>query len=328
MISRRALLAGTTAAALARPRDPARAQAARPKKIGWLKIQDRNHTPGQLAAFLAGLRALGHEEGRSFLMEYRFADGDAARLTTLATDLIRSEVDIILATSQPATDAARRATLSVPIVGRMTDDPVSAGAAIALSRPDGNVSGVYSLLEEMSSKRLALLKQAAPSVRKIGALLTLNRGATAHWLAESQKAARELSLGIHPMDVSSADQLDGLFAAAAQEQVNGLLAFRNPTVVTYDRKVIDLASRHRMPGIFDAREFAEAGAFMSYGPNLDAIFGRLASYADHILKGARPGELPIEQPTQFELVVNLKTARAMGVTVSDAVLVSANQVIE
>lgn len=305
-----------------------RAQPSSPKKIGWLKIQDRDHTPGQLREFLAGLQALGHREGASFVMEYRFADGDASRLNSLARELVQAGSDLILATSQPATDAARRATLSLPIVGRMTDDPVLAGAAISLSRPDGNVTGVYSLLEEMSGKRLALLKQAVPGLRKVGALLTLNRGATAHWLAESQKAARELGLDIHPMDVRSVDQLDALFAKATEEKVNGLLAFRNPTVVTYDRRVIELSNRYRMPGIFDAREFVDAGAFMSYGPNLEAIFRRLAGYADHVLRGTRPGELPIEQPTEFELVVNLRTAKAMDIKVPDSVLVIANQLID
>lgn len=304
------------------------AQPATGKKIGWLKIQDRDHTPSQLREFLAGLKALGHEEGRTFAMEYRFANGDASRLTALARELVQANVDLVLATSQPATDAARRVTLSLPIIGRMTDDPVSSGAAISLARPDGNVTGVYSLLEEMSAKRLALLKQAVPGLRKVGALLTLNRGATARWLAESQAAARELALDVHPMDVRSVDQLDELFADAAKKMVNGLLAFRNPTVVTYDQRVIALSNRYRMPGIFDAREFVEAGAFMSYGPNLDAIFRRLAGYADRVLRGAKPGDIPIEQPTEFELAVSLRAAKAMNIAIPDSVLVSSNRVFE
>lgn len=306
----------------------ARAQTARTKRIGWLKIQDSKHAPGQLREFIGGLRNLGREEGRDFVMEYRFADGDASRLTALATELVRAKVDVILATSQPASDAARRATLSIPIVGRLTDDPVLSGAAISLSRPDGNVTGVYSLLEEMSGKRLALLKQAAPAVRRVGGLLTLNRGSTAHWLAESQNAARALGLDLHPMDVRAASELEALFAKAAEAQVNGLLVFRNPTVVTFEQRVIDLANRHLMPSIFDARDFVDAGAFMSYGPDLEMIFRRLASYVDHIFKGFRPGELPIEQPTAFELAVNLKAAKRLGIAVPDAVLVSADRIIE
>ncbi len=326
-ISRRSLLLAG-AAAFGQSVIRADAQAARPKKIGWLKIQDRSATPSQLGEFIQGLRALGHEEGRSFVMEYRFADGDASRLTALAEELVRSEVDLIIATSQPATDAARRVTQSIPIVGRMTDDPVRTGAAQSLSKPAGNVSGVYSLLEEMSGKRLALLKQANPHVSRVGALLTLSRGDTAHWLSESQSAARQLGLDIYTMDVHTPAQLDDLFRNAADQGVNGLLAFRNPTVVTYDRRVVELAERYRMASIFDARDFVDVGGFMSYGPNLDVIFRRLADYADRILRGSRPGDLPIEQPTEFELVVNLGTAKRLGFNVASSILISANQIIE
>jgi putative ABC transport system substrate-binding protein len=301
---------------------------ARPRKIGWLKIQDSNHTPGQLREFIDGLRALGLEENTDFVMEYRFANGDASRLSDLANELIRAGVDLILATSQPATDAARRVTKSIPIAGRMTDDPVRIGAAQSLSRPGGNVTGVYSLLEEMSAKRLALLKQSAPKVHKVGALMTLDRGDTARWFAESERAARELGLDIYPMDVHSASELENLFAKAAEQGVDGLLVFRNPTVVTFDRRVIDLAERYRMPAIFDARDFVDVGAFMSYGPNLEKIFRKLASYVGHIFRGTKPGELPIEQPTEFELVINLKTAKALGIVVPNAVLISAHHLIE
>jgi putative ABC transport system substrate-binding protein len=325
IISRRELLVGTACAATA---TATAAQPRAPRRIGWLKIQGRSHTPGHLRAFLSGLQALGHKEGSSFLMEARFADGDASRLEGLAEDMVRSRVDLILATSQPATDAARKVTRSIPIVGRMTDDPVVSGAATALSRPGGNVTGIYSLLEEMSGKRLALLKQAVPGVSRVGALLTLSRGATAHWLAESQKAAAELGLGIHTMDVSKADDLDRAFSQAAALGVNGLLAFRNPTVVTHDRRVIDLANQHRMPTVFDAREFADAGGFMSYGPNLDAIFRRLAAYVGQIFGGSAPGEIPIEQPSVFELIVNLKAARTLGITVANTMLIGASEVIE
>lgn len=300
-MKRRRFIASVAVGALAWPYR-INAQVVASKKIGWLKIQDRNHTPAQLREFLAGLRADGYEEGRSFAMEYRFANGDASRLTELARELAQEKVDLIIATSQPATDAARRITKSLPIIGRMTDDPVASNAAASLARPNGNVTGVYSLLEGMSTKRLALLKQAIPGLRKVGALLTLNRGATSHWLAESQAAARMIGLDVHPMDVHSAEQLEGLFAKAAEEGVTGLLAFRNPTVVTHDHRVIELSNRYRMPGIFDAREFVEAGAFLSYGPNLEAIFRRLAGYAGRVLRGEKAGELPIEQPTEFELV--------------------------
>ena len=307
----------------------ARAQVAKARsKVGWLKIQHKDHTPGQLTAFLDGLRALGQIEGRSFEIEARYADGERARLPLLAESLVQAEVSVILATSQPSIEAAWRITKSTPIVGRINDDPVSAGLAKSLARPTGNFTGVYSLLEDMAGKRLELLRQAVPSLRRVGALLSLDHGNTRHWLAETEAAARQLNLEIYVMDVRTASDLEGLFAQAATAGVNGLLPFRNPILVTNDRRLVELCSQYRMPGVFDAREFVDLGGFMSYGPNLDAIYRTLAGHVDRILKGVKPGEIPIEQPTTFELVTNLKVARSMGIIVPASVLVSSNVVIE
>jgi putative ABC transport system substrate-binding protein len=296
--------------------------------VGWLKIQNKDHTPGQLKAFLTGLREAGDEEGGAFVLETRFADGNATRLVTLASELIEAKTDIILATSQPVVDASLKVTRSVPIVGRMTDDPVQIGAAKSLAHPGGNLTGVYTLLEEMTAKRLALLVQAAPSVRKVGALVTLDRGASDYWVAEAQKAAKQLNLEIYVMNVHSPDELDGLFAQAAAAGVNGLLAFRNPTVVTFDRRVAQLAQHYSFPNIFDARDFVDVGALMSYGPNLEVIFQRLGNQVHQILNGAKPADLPIEQPTSFELVINTKIANEMGLTIPAPVLVSADAVVD
>jgi len=205
---------------------------------------------------------------------------------------------------------------------------LQAGAAQSLAHPGGNLTGIYTLLEEMTAKRLALLAQTAPSVRKVGALVTLDRGASVYWVAEAQKTAKQLGLDVHVMNVHGPDELDGLFEQAAAAGVNGLLAFRNPTVVTFDRCVAELASRYRFPSIFDARDFVEVGALMSYGPNLEVIFHRLGGHVHQILKGAKPADLPIEQPRAFELVVNAKVARTMGLTIPAAVLVSADAVID
>ncbi|MGN6750550.1 MAG: ABC transporter substrate-binding protein [Xanthobacteraceae bacterium] len=299
-----------------------------PLRIGWLKIQDKNHTPGQLQAFVEALEQAGEKQGQTFTIVKKFADGDVKRLMPLAQELVAENVDVILATSQPAVDASLKATHSIPIVGRMTDDPIQSGAAQSLAKPGGNLTGVYSLLEEMTGKRLALLVQAVPSLRKVGALLTLDRGATAFWLAQAEQAAKNLNLEIYVMNVHSGDELDGLFERAAADGVNGLLAFRNPTVVTFDRRVAELAAKYRLPSIFDARDFVDAGAFMSYGPNLDAIFRRLASDVHEIAKGRSPAELPIEQPTIFELVINAKVAQSIGLTIPSSVLVSADELMQ
>ena len=297
-------------------------------KIGWLKIQAKNHTPNHLRTFLVGLGDLGDFEGRSFVLEERYADGDGSRLSALATELVQNKVDIILASSQSAVDVSRRVTQSIPIVGRMTDDPVVSGAAQSLARPGGNVTGVYSLLEGMTDKRLALLQQAVPGLRRVGALLMLERGATARWLAETQEAAKQLGLEIHIMNLRSASDLESAFARAAEQGVSGVIALRNPVVVTNDRLVAELSKQYKMPGVFDAREFVDVGGFMSYGPNLEAIFHQLSGYVDKILKGTKTSDLPIEQPIKFELVLNLKTAKTLGLTVPQTLLVTADDVIE
>ena len=323
------LIGGAAVSALAGRAAPTWAEVANPRKIGWLKIQDKNHTPGQLKAFREGLRSLGQVEGQSFTIETRFADGVRSRLPALTEELIQAGVSVILATSQPSIEAAWQMTKSVPIVGRMNDDPVPAGLATSLARPGGNFTGVYSLVEDMTAKRLELVQQAVPSLRRVGALLTLTHGNTREWLADAEKAAQQLGLEIHVMDVRSGEGLGEVFAqAAAKGGLNGLLSFRNPIIVTNYRRVVDLCSQYRLPGIFDAREFADIGGFMSYGPNLDDIYRLLASHVDKILKGTKPGEIPIQQPTTFELVINLKTARAMGLTFPASLLVSADVVIE
>jgi putative ABC transport system substrate-binding protein len=303
-------------------------QAARPARVGWLQIQAEGAMLTWLRAFRSSLALLGQQEGRSWALEARYADGDAGKLSGLAQALVDTGVAVIVATSQPAVDAARRATRTIPIVGRMTDDPVAAGAVESLARPGGNLTGDYSLLEALSAKRLALLRQAAPSIRRVGALLTLERGATRHWLDVTRSAAEPLGVTIDPIDVHGPDELDRAFAQAAARGVDSILAFRNPTVVTYARRVIALANQHRMPSAFDAREFAEAGGLLAYGPNLELIFGRLAGYVDKILKGEPVGTLAIEQPASFELVVNARTARALELTLPPSLLASADDVID
>ncbi len=322
------LLGGAAVGALAGPAAPAWAEDVKPRKIGWLKIQDKNHTPGQLKAFLAGLRALGQVEGQSFVMETRFADGVRKRLPALAEELVQAGVTVILATSQPSIEAACHVTKTVPVVGRMNDDPVLRGIAKSLARPGGNFTGVYSLLEDMSGKRLELLRQALPSLHRVGGLLSLAHGNTRHWLADTKKAAQQLGLEIYVMDVGAANGLDSAFAQAAAHGVNSLLTFRNPMIVTNYRRVVELCNQYRLPGIYDAREFVDIGGFMSYGPNLDAIYGVLATHVNQILNGIKPGEIPIQQPTRFDMVINRKTAKALGITVPALLLARADVVIE
>ena len=190
------------------------------------------------------------------------------------------------------------------------------------------MTGVYSLLEEMSPKRLAFLCEAVPSIRRVGAMLDLGRGATARWFAETQAAARQIGVTVEALDVRRDDEIEAAFARATALGIDGLVALRSPVIVTHARRIVALAARHRMPSIFDSREFVEAGGLLSYGPDLVAIFRRLAAYADNVLRGVQPGVLPIELPTRFELAVNLRTARELGLAIGPAFLARADEVIE
>lgn len=302
-----------------------------PARIGWLKIQGARHTPGQLQAFREGMRAHGLVEGRDYVLEERYANGDETRLPGLAAELLKSGVSIVVATSQPSIAAATRVTKDVPVIGRMVDDPIADGMAQSMARPGGNVTGIYTMTEEMNPKRLELLKEVAPSVRRVGVLLRHdfpnNENAEHAWQVEVV-AARKLALELYALDAHSEDDVTAAFQQAVAKNVDGIITFRNPTVVTYLKRIAELCRKYRLPAVFDAREYAEAGGLMSYGPNIDAIYRQLASYVDKLLHGASPGELPIEQPTTFEMVINHETAKTLGVTIPPTLLLAADKVIE
>jgi putative tryptophan/tyrosine transport system substrate-binding protein len=311
----------------------ARAQQPAPKaaRVGWLKIQDARHTPGQLQAFRDGMRALGLVEGRDYVLEERYANGHESQLPTLTAELLGTGVSIIIATSQPSIVAAARVTKGVPIIGRMVDDPVTTGLAQSLARPGGNVTGIYTMTEEMNPKRLALLKEVVPSIRRVGVLLRHdfpNVEHAEHAWQVAVSAARKLELELHALNARSADDLTVAFDQATASNVGGIMTFRNPTVVTYLKLIAELCRTHRLPAVFDAHEYVEAGGLMSYGPNIDATYRRLATYVEKLLHGTSPGELPIEQPTTFELVINKRTADTIGIALPPALLARADEVIE
>jgi putative ABC transport system substrate-binding protein len=310
----------------------ARAQPAHPiPKVGWLKIQDRQHTPDQLRAFREGMKALGLAEGRDFVLEQRYAEGDEARLPGLAAELIASGVAIIVATSQPSIAATWRVTKSVPVIGRMVDDPVVDGMARSLARPGGNITGIYTMTEEMNPKRLALLKEAVPQMQRAGVLMRQdfpNVNIAKHDLQNAELAARQLGVELDALNVQTADDIKAAFDAASTQSIGGIITFRNPTVVTYLDLIAGLSRKHRLPAVFDAREYVEAGGLMSYGPNIDDVYRQLAGFAAKLLHGTPPGELPIEQPTSFELVINKHTANDIGLSVPASLLTRADKVIE
>ena len=300
-------------------------------KIGWLKIQGRLHTPSQLQAFREGMKALGLIEGRDFVLEQRYADGDQKQLPSLAADLINSGVAVIVATSQPSIAAAWRVTKRIPVIGRMVDDPVADGMAQSLARPGGNVTGVYTMTEEMNPKRLELLKEAVPSVRRVGVFMRQDfpsaNIARRDWKV-AEAAAHRFAVELVAFNVTTAAEITSAFEETSKRNIDGIMTFRNPTVVTYLDLIGTLSRKHRLPAIFDAREYVEAGGLMSYGPNIDKTYRQLASFVPKLLHATPPGELPIEEPTSFELVINKRTADDIGVSLPPSLLAQAEKVIE
>ncbi len=301
-----------------------------PVRIGWLKIQGAQHTPDQLQAFREGMKALGLVEGRNYMIEERYADGNGSRLQGLTTELLDAGVTIILATSQPSIAAAARVTKTVPVIGRMVDDPVADGMAQSLARPGGNITGIYTMTEELNPKRLSLLKEAVPAVHRVGVLLRgdfPNVKTADHDWQVAQAAARELDLSLVALNARSLEDITAALAQASASNVDGIMTFRNPAVVTYLSQIAELCAKQRLPAVFDASEYVEAGGLMSYGPNIDAVYRQLATYVQKLLRGTPASELPIEQPTTFELVINKRTADAIGVTLPTELLAQADKVI-
>jgi putative tryptophan/tyrosine transport system substrate-binding protein len=323
------LCLGATLAPLGIPRG-AFAQSTPARRIGWLKAGSKEQAPGEIKAFVDALEALGQHEGKTFAIETRFAGGDVGKLGPLANELVQSDVAVIVATSQPALDAAFAATKSIPIVGRMTMNPMINGMAKTLDHPDANVAGIYSLFEELVDRRIQLLNEAVPDLHKVGVLVTVDYADSAYWLSKVDAALKKRNLERYVMNVHTEADLDATFADAAEAGVNGFIAIRSPLIVASAERIGDLSSSYlfRLPGIFDSREFVDSGSFMSFGPNAAGEFSTLAGLVDKILKGAKPGDLAIEQPAKFELVINIKTAQLIGLEVSQAVRTNADTVIE
>ena len=276
-------------------------------------------------ALRAGLRELGYVEGKNLVIEQRFADGNLDRLPALAAELVQLNVDLLLALEPPAVEAARKATRTIPIVMRSTDDPVERGWVASLARPGGNLTGVATYSIELYGKRLQLLAETVPGLARVAALW--DEG----WpvgLRKMQDAARDAGVKIDSAPVRKVDELEQVIARAAAGGAGAMVTLRSPMITAQRRRVAGAAMQSKLPAIYDDREFAEAGGLMSYGANLAASYRRAAAYIDKILKGARPADLPVEQPTQFELVINAGAARAIGLTIPKTLLLRADRVIE
>ena len=307
---------------------PAAALNAQRPKIGWLKLQSRAHAPDELKAFIAGLAAQGQVQGKSFDLEERYADGDPSRLQPLVAELVAAGARVIVATSQPALDAAVQETQTIPIVARMSDNPVSVGMARSMEAPGGNVTGIFLSQEDMSPVRLEQLHRAVPRLTKVGALLTLDHADTAYWLMQARQAAERRGLELYIMNVHDKAELEATVELARRQGVDGLITFRGPLNAGFDALIADLANQHGMPGIFATRDTVVSGGFMSYGPNVLGVSYGLAQFVDRILKGEPPGTIAIGSPRVLELVINLKAARTLGVTVPPEIVAGANLVVQ
>src|SRR6266540_2986339 len=329
MIVRVALAATFALGLLAGPSVADAQPAGKVQRIGYLLGTSSTVSPRPVEAFRQGLRGLGWVEGQNIVIEYRSAEGRYDRLPDLAADLVRLKVDIIAAAGTAATTAAKNATRAIPIVMIGVGDPVGLELIASLARPGGNVTGLtFSVGMETAGKGLELLKEALPKVRRVAVLTHPAHPGQPLALKNVKAAARSLGMQIQLLEARGPDEFDGTFAAMAKERVGALLVVSEAMFNIHRVRLADLAARNKLPSMHGFREDAEAGGLMSYGPDLANLFRRSATYVDKILKAAKPGDLPVEQPTKFELVINLKTAKALGLTIPASVLSRADQVIE
>jgi putative tryptophan/tyrosine transport system substrate-binding protein len=305
------------------------AQAQQPTKvarIGYLSPGDPVSRTYRTEAFRQGLKELGYIEGKNIAIEYRFAEARSERLPELAQDLVRLKVDIIFAGSHPATEAAKNATQTIPIV-TSSQDPVSSGFVVGLARPGGNITGLTNLTSELVGKRLELLKEVIPQLFRVAVLWTPSHPASTIW-RRTEVVAQSLGVQLQGAEIRERDDLELAFVAIKRERAEALLMLRNPLVNDLTKRIANLAAASRLPAIYDEQRFPELGGLMSYGVNLADVDRRAAIYIDKILKGANPADLPIERPTKFELVINLKTAKALGLKIPAHLLMEAAAVIE
>jgi putative ABC transport system substrate-binding protein len=327
-MDRRAFIGTLAGGFLAAPLAAEAQPAGKAARIGRLSPLSAETDVPNLAAFRKGLRELGWIEGQHFTIESRFADGQATRLPDLAAELVRQRVDLILTGSNPGALAAKNATATIPIVMVTTGDPVAGGLVASLARPGGNVTGVTALGQMLNAKRLELIKEAVPGVTRVAVLTNPASPYTAPFLKEKDDAARALGLQLPILEARDAVGLDGAFAALATQRAGALMVQTNPLFIRYRRRIVELAARSRVPAVYGEREFVDAGGMMFYGASLADMYGDAAAYADRILKGSKPADLPVEQATKLKLVINLKTAKALGLTFPPSLLHRADQVIE
>jgi putative tryptophan/tyrosine transport system substrate-binding protein len=329
VVTRRAFIGTLAGGLLAAPLTPGAQQAAKIPRIGYLAVQPAAN-PHLHEAFRQGLRDLGYVEGRNVVIEYREAEGKPERLPALAAELVALKVDVIVAQPTVAAMAAKQATRTLPIVFPVAD-PVTSGLVTSLARPGGNVTGLTNVAPDLVGKGLELLKQAVPGVSRVAGLWqpgALPERTTKDMLKEAEVAARALGVRLQFVEARGLDDFDRAFSEMTRARAGALTVLGGSVFFSERRRLVDLVAKNRLPAVYPWREGVEAGGLMAYGPDLADLFRRAATYVDKILKGAKPADLPVQQPTKFELVINLKTAKALGLTIPPSLLQRADQVIE
>jgi putative ABC transport system substrate-binding protein len=313
---------GLLAAPLAAPAQQPPGKSAR---IGFLFLVP---TPFLDEAFRQGLHELGYVEGQNIAIEYRSAEGKYEGLPGLAAELVRLKVNVIVAASPPATEAAKQATSTIPIVFTVSGDPVAEGFVASLARPGGNLTGLATISPELVGKQLEMLKTVAPKVSRVAVLQNPDQPSHARAVRQAADAARALAVQLQVLKARNPSEIDAAFAAMSSQRAGGVLVLRDAVFRAQGAQIVALAAKSRLPAMYGLREQAEAGGLMAYGASVPQLFRRAATYVDKILKGAKPADLPVEQPTKFELVINLKTAKALGLTIPPSLLGQADLVIQ
>jgi putative tryptophan/tyrosine transport system substrate-binding protein len=306
----------------------ARAQQTKVYKIGWFGAGTATPVPRVPAAFSEALRELGWIEGKNILFEYRYADNRLERLPELAAELVRLHVDVIVAAGTLAPLAAKQATSTIPIVMTSAGDPIGSGLVANLARPGGNVTGLSLMSPDLGAKRLQMLKELLPGLTRVAVLWNAANVASERVFRETEGAARILGIEVYSVEVRSPTDLDNAYEAVTRQLPDALITVADPLIMTHRNQIAEFAVKKRLPSMSAFRVLADAGALMTYGADLNDLLRRAASYMDKVLKGANPADMAIEQPTKFELVINLKTAKTLGVTIPPALLARADEVIE
>ena len=296
-------------------------------RIGFLSAVPLSTMSARVEAFRRGLRELGYIEGQNTRIEYRFAEGKPDQVSQNAVELVRLKVDAIVTAGATDTRAAKKATATIPIVMAFDSDPVASGFVGSLARPGGNITGLSSLTPEITGKQMELLREIVPGLVHVGALGSSVEPGNAQTLREAEGAAQALGLKLQYFEVQSFSDLESVFRAVIKERSQALIVFRNPVASSYRKQVAGLVAKSRLPVMFPRRDYVDSGGLMSYGASDIDLFRRAAIYVDKILKGAKPAELPVEQPTKFEFAINLKIAKQIGLTIPPNVLARADRVI-